>query len=262
MPSDPMYVPMLCGAAVWKPEYEGQKAPDYLKDNIGDNISSRNPNFCELTGLYWAWKHMDADYIGLVHYRRYFRGSGRVRHSGIRGDIYDQILTQEELLPMLETAKVFVPSKRHYVIETLYSHYEHSHYKDHLDRTRVILVTRYPEYVSAFDEVMQERSAHMFNMLILERGLLDEYCTWLFDILMILEQQVDTAEYTYFQARYAGRVGELIFNVWLRHQIQSGRLSGNEVKTLPFLYVEHTNWYRKIGRFLKAKFLHTKYEAV
>ena len=40
------------------------------------NISLKNPNFCELTGLYWAWKNLDANYIGLAHYRRHFCKKG------------------------------------------------------------------------------------------------------------------------------------------------------------------------------------------
>lgn len=35
----------------------------YIGDNTGDNISLRNPNYCELTGLYWAWKNLKCDYI-------------------------------------------------------------------------------------------------------------------------------------------------------------------------------------------------------
>lgn len=65
LPKDSIYLPLQVGA-------EGKKDLGYVKDNIGDNISAKNANFCELTGLYWAWKNLDADYVGLVHYRRYF----------------------------------------------------------------------------------------------------------------------------------------------------------------------------------------------
>ncbi len=260
MPSDPMYLPMHVGAAIEKNTDGLEPDLGYIKDNVGCNISSRNPYFCELTGLYWAWKHIHTDYIGLVHYRRYFRGNGRAGGSGIRGDIFDKILTYRELEPMLGQYKVFVPARRYYVIETLYSHYAHSHYIEHLDKTRTIIAGRYPEYLSAFDKVMSESSGHMFNMMIMERHLLDEYCSWLFDILFALEGQVDISNYSYFQGRYCGRVGELILNVWLRYQQESGHISGDDIKVLPYLYIERINWGKKLNQFLRAKFLHEKYE--
>ena len=65
MPNDDMYLPLHVGA-------EGKKDIGYTKDNTGDNISQKNPFFCELTGLYWAWKNLDSDYVGLAHYRRHF----------------------------------------------------------------------------------------------------------------------------------------------------------------------------------------------
>lgn len=64
-PKDPVYLPLHVGA-------EGKEPIGFTPDNTGDNISSQNPIFCELTGLYWCWKNLQYDYLGLVHYRRYF----------------------------------------------------------------------------------------------------------------------------------------------------------------------------------------------
>ena len=69
MPSDKMYLPLHVGA-------EGKQSLGYATDNTGDNISSKNANYCELTGLYWAWKNIQSDYIGLVHYLRHFTIKG------------------------------------------------------------------------------------------------------------------------------------------------------------------------------------------
>lgn len=47
---------------------------DYY-DNLGKNISYKNKNYCELTGIYWLWKNVSDDYIGVEHYRRLFSHS-------------------------------------------------------------------------------------------------------------------------------------------------------------------------------------------
>ena len=66
MPQDDMYLPIHVGA-------EGKTLDlGYQKDNVGENISKKNANYCELTGLYWVWKNLDADFMGLAHYRRHY----------------------------------------------------------------------------------------------------------------------------------------------------------------------------------------------
>ena len=65
MPKDSVYLPIQVGAAL-------HPALGYVPDNTGYNISDKNPNYCELTALYWAWKNLECEYIGLCHYRRYF----------------------------------------------------------------------------------------------------------------------------------------------------------------------------------------------
>ena len=78
-------VPQLDNYAVLQVGAQGKENLGYLQDNTGDNISYKNPNFCELTGLYWIWKNCDDEYKGLVHYRRYF---GKSNLSSKPEDIY------------------------------------------------------------------------------------------------------------------------------------------------------------------------------
>ena len=259
MPEDEVYCPMQVGAALSQDSKGREQDLGYVKDNAGENISARNASFCELTGLYWAWKHCPADYIGLVHYRRHFRGDGKV-HSGIRRDIFDEVLRGDELMPLLKKYKVILPRKRYYIIETLWSHYDHTHYVEHLEKTREIIQEKYPDYLPSFDKVMKQSSAHMFNMMVMRRDLLDAYCRWLFDILFELERRTDGSRYSFFQGRYCGRIGELSLNVWIDRQLKTGVLSHSDICVLPYVYIERENWFRKANRFLQAKFLHRRYE--
>lgn len=239
MPADPLYLPLHVGA-------EGKEPFGFAGDNTGDNISDKNPTFCELTGLYWAWKHLDADYIGLAHYRRHFRGKGR-------GEPLNCVLTEEEAVRLLAGKDGILPRRRKYYIETLYSHYAHTMHVEPLDIAGDIIREKYPAYAPAFDALKKRTSAHMFNMLILRRDHLDAYCTWLFDILFELEQRVDASAYDAFHGRFFGRVSELLLDVWLSQQTL-------DVVEVPVIGMEKTNWFKKGGSFLMAKFFGKKYD--
>lgn len=245
MPEDKMYLPLQVGA-------EGKPDLGYAKDNTGENISARNLSFCELTGLYWAWKNLDAEYIGLVHYRRHFRGRGK--------EPFSSILTYHQLLPMLGRYSIFVPRKRHYYIESLYSHYRHTHYAEHLDITRAIIAEKYPNDVAGYDRVIRHTYGYMFNMAIMKREFLDAYCSWLFDILFELDRRIDITGLSAYQKRFLGRVSEILFNVWLDGQVKSGRLEKREIKELAYRHMEKINWREKGVAFIKAKLFGMKYE--
>lgn len=100
----------------------------------------------------------------------------------------------------------------------------------------------------------------MFNMMIMERELLDEYCTWLFDILFELSKRVDMLYLSGFQGRFYGRISEIIFNVWLDQKIQSGEIKKDQVMEIPYIHMEKINGWKKGTSFLKAKFFGKKYE--
>lgn len=254
MPADPMYLPLHVGAE-GKTDADGNELDlGYTKDNTGDHISGLNPSFCELTGLYWAWKNLDADYLGLVHYRRHFA----IKRSG---PLWDRILTYRELKPWLGHVKVFTPKPRRYYIETLYSHYAHTHYASHLDETRRIIAEKYPSYLESCDRIYNRTGGYMFNMMIMEKEFFDEYCTWVFDILFELKQRTDGKQkLSAFQSRFYGRVSEIIFNVWIEEQLKTGKLKKNEILEIPLIHMEKINWGKKGTAFLKAKFIGKKYE--
>ncbi len=239
MPIDKMYLPLHVGA-------EGKNDLGYIKDNTGQNISIKNPYFCELTGIYWAWKNLDADYIGLSHYRRHFSYKKKSKNK------FKNILTLREAKKILETTDVILPKKRKYYIENLYSHYDHTMYVEPLDETGRIIKEKYPDYFEYFQRLHHRTSAHMFNMFIMKKEIFNGYCEWLFDILFELEKRIDNTNYDNFHARFYGRISELLLDVYL----QKNNVSYKEVK---FIYMEKINKIKKITSFLKAKFIGEKY---
>lgn len=246
MPDANIYLPVQVGS-------EGKRSLGYQRDNIGENISIKNNSFCELTGLYWAWKNLNCDYLGLAHYRRYF--SLRKKN-----DKWASVLTSMEAQELCSKYDVILTKKRRYYIETLYSHYEHTHYKEHLDITRKIISKKFPDYLNSFDKSIKQRSGYMFNMYIMKKNLSDEYCAWLFDILFELEKQIKMPELTLFQGRFYGRVSEIIFNVWLNYQIESRAILLKRIKEISCIHMESINWRKKGMAFLMAKFANKKYD--
>lgn len=232
MPEDEMYLPVHVGA-------KGKEDIGYTRDDSGDNISDKNSGFCELTGLYWAFKNLDAEYVGLAHYRRHFGKK-------------DKIMDKNTCGALLKKADVIVPSKRKYYIENLYSHYANTMHVEPLDIAIDIIKEKYPDYLPETEKLHKRTSAHMFNMFVMKKEHFDNYCTFLFDLLFELEKRTSHLEYDPFHARFYGRVSELMLDVWL---------NTNKIETVeyPFVYMEKVNIFKKGFAFLMAKFFGKKY---
>ena len=232
MPCTRMYLPVQVGSAL------GDPLP-YTRDNEGENISEKNKTFCELTGLYWAWKNLEADAYGLCHYRRYFA----LRPFGKK---QTRILSDADAQRLLQDNDVILPKKRHYWIETNYSQYIHAHHKEDLDTTREILSQAYPEYLPAYDAVMARTSGHRFNMFIMKKEPFNAYCSWLFDVLFRLEQRLDISGYDPVSRRVFGYVGERLLDVWVETK-------GIAYRELPVVNMENQHWLKKGSKFLIRK---------
>lgn len=190
----------------------------YQRDDVGNNISIKNKTYCELTALYWAYKNLQADYIGLCHYRRYFN------IDNVDISKYDVIL----------------PKKRHYYIETVYEQFKHAHGSLGLDVAREVIEQYYPDYLDSFDLQIRKKSLHIYNMFIMKYEVFIEYCEFLFGVLSKIEDRIGDVDRLY------GYIGERLLDVYLTN-------NNYRFKEVNIINVEPINWPKKIYHFLERK---------
>ncbi|WP_405384253.1 DUF4422 domain-containing protein [Phascolarctobacterium sp.] len=208
MPEDVVYLPLHVGR-------EGKNDLGYVGDNTGDNISTKNSMYCELTGMYWAWKNLKCDYIGLCHYRRYFCFPSV---SGNPDSRKENVFQKEKYEQLLKNNDIILPFKSKVSKKTVKEQYCASHYGRDLEVTRDVVGELYPEYIDSFDSFMSNRKMFFFNMFVMNKKLFDEYCTWLFAILFEVEKRTDISNYDTYQSRVYGFLSERLFNVWVAHK--------------------------------------------
>ncbi len=239
MPEEKIYIPLHVGR-------EGKQDLGYIGDNTGDNISVKNPNYCELTGLYWAYKNLECDYIGLCHYRRYFSNKSLIKRIGNNDAKFSLLLNEDEIKDLVKEYKVVLPKMRNYYIETIKSHYENAHHIEDLNKVEEIIREYHPDYINSFNQVMSGTKLHLYNMFIMSKSDFDNYSEWLFDILFRLEKEIDISKYNNYQSRVYGFLSERLFNVWLnKNQLKS--------KEIPIINMEKVDWVKKSIEFLKRK---------
>ena len=181
-----------------------------LSDSTGDNIASKNPNYCELTAMYWIWKNdHDSDVVGLCHYRRYFIKS-------ILSTDPEHFINSGDIDMYLKKCDVIVPRKEYSYRGSFTAYLDCGHEKDLLV-TREAIETLYPEYLPYYEsEFVDSSGNYVCNMVITSKSLYDDYCKWLFDILTYVESRVDISAYSKEEARIFGYISERLLGVWIK----------------------------------------------
>ena len=211
---DKCYQPILVGADMADEDtLKYALVHRWQTDNTGDNISRKNGDYCELTGLYWMWKNSDSDIVGLCHYRRYFSTvTGKVKNfmSGKVEDIY----TEDKIKKYMSKYDIIMHN-RTYIKSNVYQQYADNHDVVYMERIRQIIERQCPEYISSFEQVMSGKSLHFLNMFITRKEMMDSYCEWLFGILTELENINWQEDRTC--PRLYGFLSERLFDVWVRY---------------------------------------------
>jgi len=193
--NDDVYTPLFVGR-------NGRETFGFNSDDsIEDNISSKNKDYCELTGLYWMWKSHPADIIGLCHYRRYFKSD-----SG-------KLIKKEDIIGYLKDYDLIMPKKSKLIKGSYWETYKEHYLVNTLFITQKIIEKRHPEYLETFNRLLSGDKFSNYNMFIAPMWIIDDYCSWLFPILSEVERKINVDE----NPRVFGLISEAIFNVWIEY---------------------------------------------
>lgn len=191
-------------------------------DDEGDNISEKNPSYCELTGMYWAWKNLkNVDYIGLCHYRRYFDFHNQCvwpyPQTSFPTESFSQLdlSLSKKVINELERGCIIMAKERKYGY-SIYVDYCQNHISDDIKILTEVIRDYTPEYFESYVKLMFANNKLMhYNMFIMPWKEFDEYCTWLFKVLAIVERKINISNYNSTQIRIFGYMAERLLNVYL-----------------------------------------------
>ncbi len=191
---DDIYMPIQVGKAL-HPELD----LGFQCDNTGDNISEKNGSYCELTALYWAWKNLkDVDYIGLCHYRRYFK------------------MTNAELSEAMNSRDILLAKP----LTLSTSVYNELVYWTCLEDATVFIdsiLSLFPEYKEdVISYYFMENKFSQCNMMLMSKEKFYEYCNFIFPIIQLTESRIKISGYKR-QRRVFGYLAETALGLWLKH---------------------------------------------
>jgi len=228
-----------------------------IGDNTGDNISYRNREYCELTGIYWLWKNYDIignpDYIGFMQYRRHFIFNEDVYNSYKSANDNEKTYKQytvgsifdgyEEYFGLKDSIiqnycgqyDCIIPKKvelKYSNIKSIRDDYHHAiegtNIKD-FDLMLKIVKKYMPAYYHTLQKQAYNDTGYFYQSFILKKKIFFEYCDFLFNILNILDSKIDTSAYSNNGKRTLGYLGEKLFNCFMETLISDNRYKVKEL---------------------------------
>lgn len=237
-----VYIPIHVGRAVSKYKEEMKVM---IGDDTGDNISTKNPYYCELTAQYWAWKNLNSEYVGLCHYRRYFKKIITVENvEQVLGNNYDVILCS----PNHEPRKAGEHVLRATCLEDVFIFIE-------------CIKKIQPTYYETTMKVLSGNTFSPYNMFVMKKDLFNQFASWQFSILFEMEKYVKMSGYSRMRRLY-GYISEVMLTIYAKHNslrinyipMQQTNENGVFVQQLPANFISHTrykfyDWFYSRGKF-------------
>lgn len=247
LPNSEFITPIIAG------EDKSWNTFDCLEDSTGDNIAAYNKVFSELTSFYWVWKNYpqnDDELIGFSHYRRYFIREPnffsldklrklivKKQSEVVVADLftkkivdkfeadlntYQFILPYAEPLHLTDQRKILISIKDQYI---------YNHIKEDWFIMEACIKEMYPDYYESFNVVKEKKHMRNYNMFITRRKYFNDFCAWMFPLLMDIYSKVTVCEYPY-QKRVISFMSERLFNLYIYHN------QNLKVKNMAVLFID------------------------
>lgn len=191
----------------------------YWHDDSGENISEKNPSYCELTGLYWLWKNSNANIKGLCHYRRYFCNDPTqtiyYRYWTTGETLYKECMKSETIHSILKVNDIILPMPFSPYPRTAREDLLFHCFEKDVDILSNVIHDFYPDYEKAYHSVMNSHNICYCNMMIAKRHVFDDYCQWIFSVLAQCEKRCNIDDYDTQHKRIYGFLAEVLLNVYI-----------------------------------------------
>ena len=216
---------------------------EMLTDNTGENISSKNRHYCELSAMYWAWKNLkNLDYIGFFHYRRYLNfnsdDSDLLRLRSLK-EISNDFVTKYGLNDDL---KIYELIEKHDLIlprpslmykctnERVFKEIDPDTSPAYWDTMIDVLLEKYPEYKLSLDNFSNSMSMHSYSIFITSFEIFSDYMEWLFDIFFEVERRLKANNF--HLDRGLGFLGERMTDIYFAKLSEEHNLKIKELQPL------------------------------
>lgn len=205
-----------------------------IGDDTGDNISNLNRQFCEMTGIYWAWKNYDKlgnpDYIGFMHYRRHFIFKDEnIDHVNTDVVLFDEIdeeylntvnMKPDNIQKLIKGYDIieYAPLLHPKTVFDQFADLSNPNYNldfDVWEKSTEILKKSNPDYADAANLYLNQNKHIWFNVFIMKRELFFKYAEWIFKLLFELNKQIDLNLKSVKGKRVLAFIVERFFGIFL-----------------------------------------------
>lgn len=188
-----------------------------------DNLTLDNIYYCELSGLYDIWKHSKEDIVGIEHYRRFFIEND---FNPIKDVKKYKILEEEKINEILKTNDIILTGQitnttiMKFIINEKHNINLPKSFRPQINEVIIrwlsFLNCENSEFIDiVYNNYFKNNWFFSNNMFICKKEIIDEYCSWLFDMLNKFNNDILKNKKI---NRVFGYLSEWILGIWCQYK--------------------------------------------